>query len=125
MAKTLTTTTQVNFVLIPSEAGMRQHKLTSIVVNKIFAIIPYHHSHFLVSPFDFTTFYTGHFKQGHTLFYSQAVFEYITIVNLNHLIVGTTAYVPDTRSVNGSLVKSSPPMVAVQVIVPASSAVKL
>ena len=37
-------------------------KLTRIVI-KIFAINLYHHSYFL----DF--FYTGHFKQGHTIFF--------------------------------------------------------
>ena len=68
------TTFQVNFVLIPSEAGMRQHKLTKIVVIKIFAINLYHHSQFLAAPFDFTIFFhTGHFEQGHTFFYSQGV----------------------------------------------------
>ena len=45
-------------MLIYSEAGMRQHKLTRIVVIKIFAIDLYHHSHFLAAPFDFTTFFT-------------------------------------------------------------------
>jgi len=34
--KILVTTIQVNFVLIPSEAGMRQHKFTWIVIIKIF-----------------------------------------------------------------------------------------
>ena len=48
----------MNFVLIPSEAGMRQHKLTWIVVIKIFAINLYHHSYFLAAPFDPTTFFT-------------------------------------------------------------------
>jgi len=33
--KILITTIQVNFVLIPSEAGMRQHKLTRIIVIEI------------------------------------------------------------------------------------------
>jgi len=58
MANILITTIQVNFVLIPSEAGMRQNKLTQIAVIKIFAINLYHHSHFLATPFDFTTFFT-------------------------------------------------------------------
>jgi len=43
MAKILITTIQVNFMLISSEAGMRKHKLTWIVVTKIFAINLYHH----------------------------------------------------------------------------------
>jgi len=37
MAKFLMTI-EMNFVMIPSEAEMRQHKLTNIVVIKIFAI---------------------------------------------------------------------------------------
>jgi len=57
MAKILLTIIQVNFVLNPSEAGMRQHKLTWIVVIKIFSINLYHHSHFLAASFDFTTFF--------------------------------------------------------------------
>jgi len=57
MAKISTTSIQVNFGLIHSEAGMRQHKLTCIVDNKIFAIYLYHHSHFLTAPFVFTTFF--------------------------------------------------------------------
>ena len=55
MAVMLLITIQVNLVLIP---GMRQHKLTWMVVIKIFAINLYHHSHFLAAPFDFTTFFT-------------------------------------------------------------------
>jgi len=43
----------MNFVLIPSEAGMSQHKFTWIVVIKIFAINLYHRSHFLATPFLF------------------------------------------------------------------------
>ena len=35
MAKFLIITIEVNFLLIPSKAGMRQHKLTRIVVIKI------------------------------------------------------------------------------------------
>ena len=38
MAKNLMTTIQVNFVMIPSKAGMRQHKLTRIVIK--FLLIP-------------------------------------------------------------------------------------
>jgi len=76
IAKNLITIIQVNFVLIPGEAGMRQHKLTCIVVTKIFAINLYHHSHFSAAPFNFTTFFhTGHFKQGRTFFCSWSVFE--------------------------------------------------
>jgi len=41
---------QVNFVMIPREVRIRQHKLTRIVVIKIFAINLYHHSHFLAAP---------------------------------------------------------------------------
>ena len=37
------TTIRVNFVLIPSEAGMRQYKLTWIVGIEIFSINLYHH----------------------------------------------------------------------------------
>ena len=61
MAKNLITTIQVNFVLIRSEAGMRQCKLNWIVVIKIFPINLYHHSHFLAAPFHFShwPFWTG------------------------------------------------------------------
>ena len=69
IAKILITAIQVNIVLIPSEAGIRQHKLTWIVVNKIFAINLYHHSHFLTTPFDFTTFFTlAHFNMAAPFF---------------------------------------------------------
>jgi len=56
--KILITTIQVNFVLNSSEAGMRQHKLTWIVVIKIFAINLYHHSHFLATPFDISQLFS-------------------------------------------------------------------
>ena len=41
-----------------------QHKLTWIAVIEIFAINPYHHSHFTAVSF----FHIGHFKQSHTVF---------------------------------------------------------
>ena len=53
MAKNLITI-QVSFVLIPSEAWKRQHKVTWIVGIKLFVINLYHHSHFLAATFDFT-----------------------------------------------------------------------
>ena len=65
------------FVLIPGEVGMRQQKLTWIVVINFFAINLYHHSHFLAAPFDFTTFFTLAILNKVHIFYSQAVFEYI------------------------------------------------
>jgi len=52
MAKNLLTTIQVNFVLIPSEAAIRN---TNLPVIKTFAINLYNHSHFLAAP---TTFFT-------------------------------------------------------------------
>jgi len=68
MAKILIATIQVNFVLIPSEAGMRQHKLTWI---KIFSMT-YHPSHFLAA----TCISKVFLMLAHcTLFYSLAVFE--------------------------------------------------
>ena len=74
--KILITTIWINLLLIPSEAGMRQHKLTRIVVIKIFANNLYHHSHFLAAPFDFTTFFTlAILNRSECFFYSQAVFE--------------------------------------------------
>jgi len=57
MAKFLIKTIQVNFVLIPSEAGMGQHKLTELLLNFCHQPI-YHHSHFLAAPFDLTTSFT-------------------------------------------------------------------
>jgi len=49
----------VNFVLIPSEAGIQQHNLTKIVVIKILpSTYTIMHSHFLAAAFDFTTFFT-------------------------------------------------------------------
>jgi len=51
VAKILITTIQVSFVLIPGEAQMKQHRLTWIVVIKIFAINLYHHSRVLAAPF--------------------------------------------------------------------------
>ena len=75
MAKFLLTI-QMNFVLIPGEARMRQHKLTRIIVIKIFAINLHHHSHFLADPFNFPTFSTLAILNGAAPFsYSQAVFE--------------------------------------------------
>jgi len=76
MAKCLTAI-QVNFVLIPSEAGMRQHKFIWIVVIKNFAL-NYHHSHFLAATLNFTTFlYTpvhGAFCMGATPFFTATLF---------------------------------------------------
>ena len=60
-------TIQVNFVLIPSEAGMRQHRI--IVIE----ILPstYTITAIFGRPLWFHNFFhTGHFKQGHTFFYS-------------------------------------------------------
>jgi len=60
MAKILITTVQVNFVLIPSEAGMRQHKLkflpSTYTITAISWLPP------LISQF----FYDGHFEHGYT-----------------------------------------------------------
>ena len=79
IAKILITTIQVNFVLIPSEAVMRQHKLTWSIVIKIFAINLYHHCHIFVALFNCTTFFTLAILNWAALFfYSQAVFEYIS-----------------------------------------------
>ena len=74
MAKNSKTSIQVNFGLIPSEAGMRQHKLTCIVDNKIFAIYLYHHSHFLTAPFVFTTFFTLPILNKATTFFTARLF---------------------------------------------------
>ena len=61
----------MNFVLIPSEAGMRQHKLTKIVVIKIlYQPIP----GFLVAPFDFITFFTLAILNRATPFFTARLF---------------------------------------------------
>ena len=73
MAKNLIATILVNFVLIPSIAGMKQHKLTWIVI-KIFAINLYHHSHFLAALFDFITFSHWLFWAGPHLFLQPGCF---------------------------------------------------
>ena len=84
MAKILITTSLVNFVLIPSEAGMRQHKLTWIVVIKIFTINRYHHSHISWPPLWFHNFFhTGHFWTGLTFFLLPGCFWVDSIIECN------------------------------------------
>jgi len=58
MPKLLITTIQVNLVASPSETW-RTQKFTSIVL-KILSLT-YHHSHFLTTPFDFTSIFTVDF----------------------------------------------------------------
>ena len=79
--KSLITTIQVNFMLIPSEAEMRQHKLTWIVDCKLFAISLYHYSHFLATcPLWFHNLFlsffmhTGHFEQDRIVFLQPGCF---------------------------------------------------
>ena len=72
--KILIATIQVNFVLIPGEARMRQHKLIWIVAIKIFPST-YTIAAILGRPFWFDNFFhTGHFKQGRTLFLQPGCF---------------------------------------------------
>ena len=61
-------TIQVNFVLIPSEARIKQHKLTWIITIKIFTMNPYHYNHFWVPPSISQLFWAGHFKKGCSFF---------------------------------------------------------
>ena len=69
-------TIQVNFVLIPDEAGMRQYKFTWIVDIKI-CHQPIPSLSFLGRPLWFHNFFTPAILKMATLFYSQAVFEQI------------------------------------------------
>ena len=82
MARILITTIQDN--LCPYPKGIST-KFTWIVAIKIFAINLYYHSHFLATPFISQLFHTGHFEQGHTFFYSQAVFEWISHLFVNYI----------------------------------------
>ena len=82
MAKILIKTIQVNFALIPGEAGMKQHKSTWIVVIKLFAI-NYTITAIWLSLWLYNCFHTGHFEHGHMFFYRQAIFEYIIITSLH------------------------------------------
>ena len=75
MTKILITTIQVNFVLIPSEAGMRQHKLSWIVVINIFCYQSTPSQPFLDCPLSFQNFiHTGHFEQDRTFFLQPGCF---------------------------------------------------
>ena len=78
-AKILITIIQVNIELIPVK---RQQKLTWIVVIKF---LPSTYTITAISwppPLILQLFHTGHFKQGCTFFYNQAVFEQIAFTNI-------------------------------------------
>ena len=63
----------MNFVLIPSEAGMRHHKLTWIVIK----ILPSTYTITAISwppPLISQLFHTSHFKQGRTFFLQPGCF---------------------------------------------------
>ena len=75
MAKKLITIIKVNFVLIHSESGMRQHRFTWIVAIS-FLPFNYHHSHFLTATLDFITFSHGTFCMRPHLFLQPGYFEY-------------------------------------------------
>ena len=75
MANFLMTTIQVNFLLIPSEVGMRQHTIAAL------NFLPSTYTITAISwlpPLILQLFHTGYFEQGCTFIYSQALFEYIS-----------------------------------------------
>jgi len=72
----LITTIQMNLCCLIPGIGT---KFTWIVVIKIFSLT-YHHSH---PPVFHDFFYTSHFSQGCTLFYSLVVFEWISHLFVN------------------------------------------
>ena len=84
----LMTTIQVNFVLIPIEAGMRQHKFTWMAVIKLLPKTNHHcHFLFLAITWILQLFHSGHLcraaRLGRTLFYSlHSCFWVDTIVHL-------------------------------------------
>ena len=83
MRKFLITTNQVNFVLIPGETRMRQHKLIWIVAIKIF---PSTYTITAISwppPF---LFHTGHFKQGRTFFTARLFLSRYNFITRNDMI---------------------------------------
>ena len=65
MAKLLITTIQVNLVRNPSEGGNTNSPELSLLK---FLPLTYHHSHFLVATFDFTSLFTLAFLEAASFF---------------------------------------------------------
>ena len=93
MAKISITTIQVNFVLIPGEARMRQHKLTWIVDIKIWpSTYVYHHSHFLAAPHWFHNFFhAGHLNRA-APFFTARLFLSISLYTCQPILLLINAY---------------------------------
>ena len=85
-SKNLIKTIQANFVLIPSKAGMRPHRFTWIVITE-FLPLNYHHSHFLATILDFTTFSQGTFSiEPHFFFTARLFLVYLFQLPMNCIL---------------------------------------
>ena len=123
--KSLITTIQVNFMLIPSEAEMRQHKLTWIVDCKLFAISLYHYSHFLATcPLWFHNLFlsffmhTGHFEQDRIVFLQPGCFWMYTksAVNIHEYELVNSFLVWCWRRFTCNIIKSTNILIKCEVL---------